>query len=218
MACCTPNACDEFFDARVARRDAARYRRRGLDGTARRIVDQVRCRGAEGRTVLEVGGGVGAIQIELLRAGAARSVVAEASPAYEPYADALLREAGLAGRVERLVVDFAARSDEVARADVVILHRVVCCHPDHRALAGAAAAHAKALLVLTYPRDAWWTRLGVRAANRVQRLMRREFRIHLHPPADIAAAVEEQGLSPSSLHRGRIWELRSFERPSLTAA
>lgn len=214
MSCCSPNGCDEFFSDRVARRDAARYRRRGLDGTARRIVDLVRQRGAQGRRVLEVGAGVGAIQIELLQAGAAHATVAEVSPAYGPYADALLEEAGLTGRVERLLLDFAAQADEVPAADVVILNRVVCCYPDHRLLAGAAAAHAQGLLVLTYPRDSWWTRFGLRGANVAQQLMRRDFRVHLHPPASIAAAVEEKGMRPTHLHRGSLWELRAFERPA----
>jgi hypothetical protein len=43
--------------------------------------------GIEGATVLEVGGGVGEIQIELLRRGAERSVNLELSPAYEREAE-----------------------------------------------------------------------------------------------------------------------------------
>lgn len=92
---------DEFFSERVARRDAARYSRTGIDANARRVVDFVRGPGIEGRTVLEVGGGVGSIQLELLQAGAARAENVELSPAYEPYANELLEAAGLEGRVER---------------------------------------------------------------------------------------------------------------------
>jgi len=59
--CCNPRGCDEFFDRRFARRLANRYRRRGLDRTARRMVAFLEERGVEGATVLEVGGGVGEI-------------------------------------------------------------------------------------------------------------------------------------------------------------
>jgi hypothetical protein len=34
--CCDPRGCDEFFGGGFARRMAARYRKRGLDRTARR--------------------------------------------------------------------------------------------------------------------------------------------------------------------------------------
>ena len=45
-------------------------------------MDVVRRRGIEGSTVLEPGGGVGSIQLELLKEGAARSTVVELSPGY----------------------------------------------------------------------------------------------------------------------------------------
>ena len=94
MNCCSAKGCDEFFTERVARRDAARYRRTGIDGSAQPVVDFVREHGVEGSSVLEVGGGVGAIQLELLKAGAARAENVELSPAYEPYAAELLQARG----------------------------------------------------------------------------------------------------------------------------
>ena len=36
--CCNPRGCDQFFNARFARRTAERYRKRGLDKTARQMV------------------------------------------------------------------------------------------------------------------------------------------------------------------------------------
>ena len=101
MNCCAAKGCDEFFTERVARRDASRYRRSGLDGSAQRVVDFVREQGVEGDSVLEVGGGVGAIQLELLKAGAARAENVELSAAYEPYAAELIQADGVEGRVER---------------------------------------------------------------------------------------------------------------------
>ena len=53
--------------------------------------------GLEGATVLEIGGGVGEIQIELLKSGAARAVNLELSPAYEAEATELLRDLRPAG-------------------------------------------------------------------------------------------------------------------------
>src|SRR3954463_5208013 len=126
MRCCSGKGCDEFFDERAARRDARGYGRNGLDGTARRIVELVQQRGVAGKTVRGVGGGIGAIQLELLQAGAARTVNVELSPAYDPYAAELLHVNGLDARVDRRVLDFAEGADELDAADVVVLHRVVC--------------------------------------------------------------------------------------------
>ena len=49
---------------------------------------------------------------------------------YETEAAQLLERTGLAARVERRFLDIAQVPDEVERADVVVLHRVVCCYPD----------------------------------------------------------------------------------------
>jgi magnesium-protoporphyrin O-methyltransferase len=212
MSCCAGKGCDEFFDERVARRDARRYRRSGLDGTAQRIVELTQRRGIDGKTVLEVGGGVGAIQLELLKAGAARTVNIELSPAYDPYAVELLRSSGLDGRAERQVLDFAEQSDEVDAADAVVLHRVVCCYPDYEALVGAAAEHARDQLLLTFPRNAWWIRLGVRTVNRLQQLRRSAFRVYLHAPAAILEVASSRGLQVATRERGRLWEVASLER------
>lgn len=212
MNCCSAKGCDEFFTERVARRDAARYRRSGIDGNARRVVDFAREHGIEGSTVLEVGGGVGAIQLELLRAGAAHAENVELSPAYEPFAGELLQEAGLEGRVERHLLDFASQGDEVQAADVVLLHKVVCCYPDYEALVGAAAAHARQQLVLTFPRESWWTKLGIGLANLIERARRRTFRVYVHPPAAMIAVAHLHGLEPTARHRGRLWEFCGLER------
>ncbi len=46
---------------------------------------------------------------------------------YEPEAVELLDRAGMRDRVDRRFLDIALVPDEVDRADIVVLHRVVCC-------------------------------------------------------------------------------------------
>lgn len=216
--CCSASGCDEFFTDKVARRDARRYRRGGLDGNARRLVDFVRHQGVDGRTVLEVGGGVGAIQLELLRAGASRTVNAELSAAYEPHAAALADEARLGGRSDRRVLDFATQGHELEDADVVVLHRVVCCYPDYETLVGAAATHAKHQLALTFPRDTGWLRLAFAAMNLLQRVRSRSFRVYIHAPAAVLAVARAHGLEPAFRHRGLMWEFAGLTRTEEDAA
>ena len=131
---------EEVFDDRFARKSARRYRRKGLTPTERRIVSFISATGVDDATVLEIGGGVGEIQLELLARGAARTVNLELSGAYEAEAARLIGEAGVAGRVtRRLGVDLAVTTEKVDMADIVVLHRVVCCYPDFERLLGAAA-------------------------------------------------------------------------------
>src|SRR5437588_3037836 len=140
-SCCSPKGYRWVFSERSARAEARRYRRRGLDATSKRIVEYLTTEGVEGLSVLEVGGGIGAIQIELLKAGAARAVSVELTPTYEAVARSLLQEHGLEDRVERRVTDFAEDGAAVEPADIVVMNRVICCYPDMPKLAGAAADH-----------------------------------------------------------------------------
>ncbi len=210
--CCTPKGYRQIFSEKNAAGEARRYRRNGLDGTSKRIFDFIRERGVEGRTLLEVGGGIGAIEIELLKAGMARALNVELTPTYEVAAGELLVEAGLSDRVGRRVMDFAEAGTEVGSADVVVMNRVICCYPDMPKLAGAAADRARGLLVMSFPNRRWWTRLGLTLANFGFRVIRMQFRVFLHPPALIVAAVEQRGFKTRLNQPGLLWQVVALER------
>jgi magnesium-protoporphyrin O-methyltransferase len=201
-----------MFSERGARGQARSYRRSGLDAGSRRIVALLKERGVEGLTLLEVGGGIGAIQIELLKAGLTRAVSVELTPTYEESAAELLREAGFEDRVERRVMDFVNAGADIEAADIVVMNRVICCYPDLPGLAGAAADHARGRLVMSFPKERWWTRVMVWMANAGMGLIRREFRIFLHPMAQILATGEKHGLKLSVDRPGVFWEIAVMER------
>jgi hypothetical protein len=210
--CCDPRGCDAFFGERFARRVAKRYRKRGLDRTARRVVEYLEASGIVDATVLEVGGGVGEIQIELLKRGARRAVNLELSPAYDGEARTLLAEAGLSGRVDRRVLDIAVEPDAVEPADAVVLHRVVCCYPDYERLLAAAAGRARRLLVFSYPRRNPVSRLFVAAQNLAFRVRRMEFRTFAHPPEAMLVVLHAHGLHTAYAETQLVWQVTGLAR------
>jgi magnesium-protoporphyrin O-methyltransferase len=201
-----------MFGARFARRMAAGYRRRGLDKTAQAIVDLVTQGGVQGATVLEIGGGVGEIQLELLRRGAASATNLELSPGYEAEASALIEEAGVGGRVQRRLVDVAMDPAAVEPADIVVLHRVVCCYPDVAKLLGAAADHARHQLVFSHPPRNLLSRAVVGTQNLLFRMVGRDFRTFAHPPDAMLAVLAEHGLQRRGSHSGRVWQVAAVAR------
>jgi magnesium-protoporphyrin O-methyltransferase len=211
--CCTPKGYRQLFNEKSARAQARRYRRRGLDRTSRGLVELLKQRSLQGRTLLEVGGGVGAIQIELLKAGLDRAVSIELTETYEEAAGTLLREAGFADRVERRVTDFVEAAGDLPAADIVVMNRVLCCYPDMPRLAAAAADHARELLVMSFPRDSWWTRVGLWLENLALRAARRQFHVFLHSPEQILATAEQRGLRTALNQSGFVWQVAALERP-----
>jgi magnesium-protoporphyrin O-methyltransferase len=209
--CCNPIDYRRLFSRKYASRDARRYRERGLGATSRALVELAG--DVEGSTVLDVGGGIGAIELELLAAGAERATNVELSGGYEEAASALLTERGLSDRVDRRVADFVSEGEAVEPHDVVVLHRVVCCYPDVEALMGAAAEHARKRLVLTYPQEHLLMRLGLRVINLWLRVSGCGFRTYAHPVARILGAAEAEGLRLVRRERqGFLWESAALVR------
>jgi magnesium-protoporphyrin O-methyltransferase len=210
--CCARHGQDELFTEKGARRAARRYREKGADPMARSLARRAAARGVEGTTVLEIGGGVGEVLLELLKSGAERGEVVELVPAYEAEAKALAEEAGVGTRAGFRTADLVADPTAAEPADLVVMNRVVCCTPDGVELAGVAAGLARRTLVLSYPREALPARLGLGAANLWMRLTGKRFRVFVHPRAALDGAIEAHGLRLASEKDGFLFRVAAFER------
>jgi hypothetical protein len=103
-------------------------------------------------------------------------------------------------------------ADGIPAADVVIMNRVLCCYPNAAALVDAAADHARRLLVLTFPIERWWIRLGLAAANTWLRVRGSTFRVYVHSTSTVLSTTWGYGMRPVEHRRGLIWQLIAFER------
>lgn len=210
--CCDPSRYEQVFGSGFARRVARNYRRRGLDRHAARMADFLTAGGLTGVTVLEIGGGVGEIGIDLVRRGAAAATTLELSSAYDEEASSLAREAGVQDRVERKVMDIVTSPDDVQPADLVVLHRVVCCYPDFEQLLGAAADHCRERIAFSHPPRNLASRALVGTQNALFHVIGRDFRAFVHPPAAMVGVVAGRGFRPSLRHRGWAWQVEGLAR------
>ena len=202
-----------MFGDRTAEHDLRRYRRRGPSKPTRMLLDAIRREGVEGATLLDVGGGVGVVGLELLDAGARQATGVEASAAYVRAAQAEAARRGHGDRVEYRIGDFVELADGVAPADVVTLDRVICCYPDMESLVARSADRAGRLYGLIYPRDRWWVAAIIRVTNLAMRLSRRAFRAHLHRPSAVDAVARRHGLAPKlSTTVGPVWQVALYAR------
>ena len=212
--CCEPDGYTRMFGTRFSRHLARRYRKRGLDRTASRMVEFLTEHGIAGATVLEIGGGVGAIQLELLRRGAARATNLELADSYDADAAVLAAEAGVTDRISRRQVDLARSPEAVEQHDIVVLHRVVCCYPDPEKLLTAAAQHAARLLVFSHPPRNLWSRSATAAENLWFRVRGIAFRTYAHEPAVMTAAARQPHLDVTYRHRGLVWHVVGLSNPA----
>jgi magnesium-protoporphyrin O-methyltransferase len=201
-----------MFKPRNARKNLKRYRKKGLDAIERQMVASVPAEDLDGARVLEIGGGIGTIQVELLAAGASEGEVIELVAAYEPYARELAQDKRLETRSRFRVADVLAQPEAVAPADIVVLNRVVCCSPDGVRLTDLAARLAERTLILSFPRDRFLVRMVLSLINSGQRLMGRSFRVFLHPRTSLLAAAHAQGFMPAATGQNVAWEFVALRR------
>jgi Methyltransferase domain len=216
---CCCHGVEEVFGERTARHDVRRYRRRGPSKPTRLLLDALEREGIAGATVLDIGGGVGAIQHELLAAGARHAAGVEASAAYLRVAAEEAVRRGNADRIAQRHGDFVALADEIEPADVVTLDRVICCYPDMESLVGRSADRARRLYGLVYPRDTWWVAVAIRVTNLGMRMTRRAFRAHMHRTSAVDAVAREHGLAPKlTRHAGPVWQVAVYECGTTSAS
>jgi magnesium-protoporphyrin O-methyltransferase len=175
-------------------------------------LEAIRALGLKDASLLDIGGGIGAIHHELLNDIARQAVHVDASSAYLKEAKEETARRGNSERVQFIHADFTDVASEVSPVDVVTLDRVVCCYPDFRALLKAAAEHSKRALVLTYPRETWYLRFGLTIINFFQRLMKNPFRVFVHPVSEMELILKKEGFRKASMQRLFVWEMALYQR------
>jgi magnesium-protoporphyrin O-methyltransferase len=212
MPCCRGQNYDRLFGAKTARKELRAYRKRGPRGATARLLRLLQASGPKDLSLLDIGGGVGVIPQEMLKAGASRVTSVDASEAYIATIEIVAGERGYASRWTGIAGDFVACAPDLAPSDVVTLDKVICCYPDMKALVSESAAKAEKLYGLVVPKDDWWVRAAARAGNLVLRILRFEFQGFVHPIAGIDAAAEGAGLRIASTASYWIWSVRLYAR------
>jgi methyltransferase family protein len=212
MDCCQCKGIESVFDEKEARRHVESYRKGGPAKTTQMLIDALRAQGVEGMTLLDIGGGVGAIQHELLRNGVERATAVDASSAYVKAARKESERQGHAGRVEYVYGNFVDLAPGIAPADVVTLDRVICCYHDVQSLVGLSAEKAGSLYGLVYPRDTWWLRVGIELGNVWLRVTRNPFRAFVHPTRTVEGLVRARGLRRRYYRTTGLWQVVVYGR------
>jgi 2-polyprenyl-3-methyl-5-hydroxy-6-metoxy-1,4-benzoquinol methylase len=212
MTCSHCRGVEKIFDQGTAERDLKAYRAHGPSTTTRLLIEALEAAGIADLTLLDIGGGVGAIQHELLKDGARSAIAIDASSAY---LHAAKQEAERQGHIDRIAYhqgDFVALAPQLPDADIVTLEKVICCYPDMRALVGLSSARARKLYGVVFPRDTWWMRLGGLFVNVFPRLQRNAFRFFVHPTEAIEAVVRANGLERRYYRTTLFWQVIVYTR------
>lgn len=154
-----------FYNAKKAGSELSSYRNNGPIPSTKMLIDALKSAGVQGARVIDIGGGIGAVQHELVAAGAAHVTSIDASDPYIQTAREESARQGLTGRVTYYHGDFLELAETIPPADIVTLDRVINVCPDWQRLIHLSAARARRLYGLVYPRDTLPVRMVVSVMN-----------------------------------------------------
>jgi magnesium-protoporphyrin O-methyltransferase len=215
LNCCSNPQCrgiEQIFDDTIAVRDLQEYKQKGVKKTTRLLLNAIESLGVENASLLDIGGGIGAIQLELLQAGVGRVTNVDASPAYSKTACDEAARRGWGDQVDYHVGNFVDLAPTLESAEIVTLDRVICCYNEMPALVRASVARAQRVYGVVLPRDVWWIKVGIGLFNGVQRLLRHPFRIFAHSTKEMEALVLARGFQRVFVNRGIFWQVRVYAK------
>jgi magnesium-protoporphyrin O-methyltransferase len=212
MSHCQCEGIERRFDTERVTNELNQYRLHGMAKTTRLLVEALRAQGVDNMSLLDIGGGVGAIAHALLQAGARQATDVDASTAYLAAAREEASRRGLEDRMSFQYGDFVALSPALSATDIVTLDRVICCYDDMPALVERSAALAGQFYGVVYPRDTWWFRLFTWARSLIRRVRREPMRFFVYPTAAVDAIIRAQGLEQRSRQMSGPWQIVVYAR------
>jgi len=212
MDCCQCRGIEELFNEETVAGNLADYRKHGPDKVTRLLVEALIANPVDGKTLLDIGGGVGAIQHELLSAGVERAIDVDASNAYIKTAREEANRRGIADKIQFLHGNFVDLAEDIPASDVVTLNRVICCYNDMEKLVDYSAKHAKQLYGLVYPISTWWIELGMKIMNSIFKIQKNPYRAFAHPTKEVESLIEKNGLHRVFYRRSSIWQVAVYAR------
>jgi magnesium-protoporphyrin O-methyltransferase len=212
MSCAQCQGIEEQFDLESAEGDLEDYQKKGLSKSSQWLVETLAEKGVAGLSLLDIGGGVGMIQHELLNEGAASATHVDASSAYIEVAKAEAERRGLGDKIRFRHGNFTELAPDIETADIVTLDKVICCFDDMHALVKSSAEKAGKYYGLVFPNDSWWIKMVFIIVNFFGRFRSNPFSIFVHSSDDVEQIVTGSGLSREDYKRGFIWQMIVYAR------
>lgn len=214
MDCCQVAGIENYMDSKMAEKELSHYRKKGPDKTTLVLIEFLQNAGVRDLTLLDIGGGIGALQHELFKSGIKEATSVDASSAY---LEAARRESQRQGNQERLTQqygDFVELAEEIGKEDIVTLDRVICCYDDMESLVGLSAERALKYYGVVYPKDSVLVRFLTWIENHYYRLKRTEFRAFTHSNSAIDRVIRGAGLERTFSQSTLYWNVQVYSRPS----
>ncbi len=212
MSCCNQQLYDTTFDAKLAQTELEDYLRSGLKKSSRPFLEAINSLPLDGKSLLDIGGGIGAVTFELFGKGISEVTHVDISKAYVDVFQAEAERRSLMDKVKSHHGNFPELESRIAEADLVTLDKVICCYNDYEELVGASVGKARQWYVYSIPRDLWWVRVRFWFDDLIDRIWGKRLAVYYHSVEGINQLIASAGFHEKEVILEREWRISVFEK------
>lgn len=216
MSChCVVSDCilgtDRFF-TKFSKKYLKRYRRRGLAKEQKYLIEGITMTDIAGKSILDIGCGIGGIHLEMLKHGASMAVGVEISQGMIEAAKQLSKEMGFDSKTRHLHGDFLEMDENIPRADITILDKVICCYENVDELITKSAQKTQSIYGLSFPRPHWMIKFIFNLPILAGKILRWKFRPYWHDWIAVLAMIQKLGFTQRYNRNTFLWSVYIFEK------
>ncbi len=206
---CEP--ANKFF-SKIAKHYARRFRRSGLGKEQRLLLEGIRRDSVQGKRVLDIGCGVGALHLSLLKEGAAHATGVDAAEGMVKKAQLLSEEFGVAEKTNYINGDFVEYAEQLHDAEITMLDKVVCCYEDVETLVKKSTEKTAAVYALTHPKESLFVKTLFKSHIALAALFRWKFHPFWHDWQKMREMIVGEGFTCVYDNSTMSWRVLVYKR------
>lgn len=189
--CC---GAERLFDLKSARKKMRKYLRKGPGKVTRALINLVTdTKPTQGDSLLDVGGGIGAIQWAFLRSGGGQCIDTDASSGFLEVAQAHALDQGFMEKCHFFHGDIVELAQDIPKVDYVTMDKVLCCYPDYESLLTATLKKCRKSMIISYPLGGLLSRALAWFPKLYMIITGNPFRSYIHAPREIEKFIIDNG-------------------------
>lgn len=210
--CCASSTPAGTYFSKHARRYFKSYKKEGLAKEQRLLVEGIKALPLEGKSILEIGCGVGSVHLTLLQDGASSSMGIDAAEGMIEKAKILSRELSLENRAEYIHGDFVSVHPSVRDADITIMDKVICCYENVDDLVANSLKKTRLVYAVSFPRPTMFVKFTLHIPIIAAKILRWSFRPYWHDWLQIVRKIETEGFQRVYVGSTVFWSIYVFRR------
>ena len=209
--CC---GADSMFDAKTARKQYQQYLKKGPSKVTARMIEQLSAYVDFDRdkSMIDVGGGIGALQWWFLESGGKKTTSVDASSSYIARTREHAEKNDWQDQTHFIMGDIAELDNDIGEADVITMDKVVCCYPDYKSIIKTCRDRSRSLVSLSFPMDGFVAKVISDIGALFIRFKTKNFRPYVHPVAGIRDEFLDNGFVRVDHSLSFPWHIETYQR------